>query len=265
MYQYFHRIARAHAGWRNGEMSGVERLLEDCPVDQRRWEWHCLKRLCHAELTTLKGHTDWVLSVAYNPDGKQLASGSVDQTVKIWDATTGQEIRTLRGHTGAVWSLAYSPDGKRLASASADTTVKVWDATTGREILTFKGHTNPAGPVAFSPDGKCIASGDDHAMVKVWDATTLQELDSLEGDAGWVSSVAFSPDGKRLTISWLKDGTVSVWEVLTQRPHRPAPKCGDQSGRGSPRFSRQRRDREDLGRDNRPGNRQPSGPYQSDD
>ena len=66
--------------------------------------------------------------MAFSPDGQRLASASVDETVKVWDAATGQETLTLKGHTGAVTSVAFSPDGKRLASASADGTVKVWDA-----------------------------------------------------------------------------------------------------------------------------------------
>ena len=64
--------------------------------------------------------------MAFSPDGKRLASASYDQTVKVWDAATGQESLTLKGHTNYVWSVAFSPDGKRLASASEDNTVKVW-------------------------------------------------------------------------------------------------------------------------------------------
>ena len=65
----------------------------------------------------LKGHSDWIRSVAISPDGKILASGSDDKTVKLWNMTTGQEIRTLNGHSGLVRSVALSPDGKTLANS----------------------------------------------------------------------------------------------------------------------------------------------------
>ena len=76
---------------------------------------------------TLKGHTDGVYCVAYSPDGKTLASGSVDKTIKLWSVATGKEQATLKGHMKEVSSVAYSPDGKTLASGSFDGTIKLWD------------------------------------------------------------------------------------------------------------------------------------------
>ena len=96
---------------------------------------------------------DWVTSVAYSPDGDAVASGSFNQIVRLWDATTGELRTTLRGHTDSVWEVAYSPDGSTLASASFDETVRLWDATTGEHLNTLKGHRGDVFSVSYSPDG----------------------------------------------------------------------------------------------------------------
>ena len=77
-------------------------------------------------MRTLTGHSEVVRSVAYSPDGRYLASGSQDKTIKIWEVATGNELRTLTGHSETVFSVAYSPDGRYLASGSADKTIKIW-------------------------------------------------------------------------------------------------------------------------------------------
>ncbi|SLM40026.1 WD40/YVTN repeat-like-containing domain, partial [Lasallia pustulata] len=105
-----------------------------------------------AALQTLEGHSDMVMAVAFSPDGKQLASGSDDKTLLVWDAATGATLQTLEGHSGAVNAVAFSPDGKQLASGSWDKTIRIWDAATGATLQTLEGHSGAVNAVAFSPD-----------------------------------------------------------------------------------------------------------------
>jgi len=160
------------------------------------------------------GHTDWVLSVAFSPDGKTLVSASRDQTAKLWDVPTGKEKLTLRGHTNWVECARFTPDGQTVVTASWDFTVKKWDVATGRGQGTLLAHDGYALSIAFTRDGKTMATGGSDATVKLWDAATFGELSSLSLNPGSVCGVAFSPDDRTLaTGSW--DKTARLWDVST--------------------------------------------------
>jgi eukaryotic-like serine/threonine-protein kinase len=224
---YIAHINLAWREWDEWHTSRARELLDgERPKadesDLRGFEWHYLDRLLHSDLLTFRGHAGYVSAVAFSPDSKRIASGSWDQTVKLWDAATGKEALTLRGHAGAVFAVAFSPDGQRIASVGGEYSkpgeVKVWDAATGKEALTLRGHAGYVSGVAFSPDGKRIASAGGlpgkPGEVKVWDAATGQEALTLRGHTGPVFAVVFSPDGKRIASGgW--DRMVNVWDAAT--------------------------------------------------
>eukprot|EP00759_Apiculatamorpha_spiralis_P043563 PhF_6_TR40879/c0_g1_i1/m.61828 len=108
---------------------------------------------------TLSGHTDTVITTTYSPDGKRMATGSADNTARIWDAGTGTLIATLTGHYNAVTSVCFSCDCKRIATGSKDNTARIWDVENGTVITTLTGHYKAVTSVCFSPDGKHIATG----------------------------------------------------------------------------------------------------------
>ncbi|WP_445636353.1 hypothetical protein NSTC745_01242 [Nostoc sp. DSM 114161] len=158
-----------------------------------------------------------VSSVAISPDGKTLASGGNDKTIKIWNISTGEIIHTLSGHSRPVESVAISPDGKTLASGSGDKTIKIWNIFTGKAIRTLSGHSNSIVSVAISPDGKTLASGSDDKTIKIWDLSTGKVIRTLSGHSKSVESVAISPDGKTLASSSNVGsyGTIRIWDLST--------------------------------------------------
>lgn len=164
---------------------------------------------------TLPGHSSFVNSVAISPDGKILASGSWDRTIRLWNLSVGELIATLTGHSDRVNSVAISADGQILVSGSSDETVKLWNLRTGELLRTLPGHEIGVNSVAISPDGKIVAScGGPDNTIKFWNPTTGEVLQTLRGHSEDVNAVVFSPDGQ-LLASGSSDTTCKIWKVST--------------------------------------------------
>jgi small GTP-binding protein len=167
-------------------------------------------------LHTIEGHQKRVMTVAFDPQGETLASGSYDHTVRLWHAQSGKWLRTLEGHDESVRALAFDPQGSTLASGSADHTVRLWEVRTGKLLHTLKGHDDWVRSVAFYPPDGTLASGSDDGSVKLWETRSGRLLRTLKGHERFVLSVAF--DAQTATLaSGGADRTLKFWDVRTGR------------------------------------------------
>ncbi len=177
------------------------------------------------QVRVLEGHESWIRSVTFSPDGKLLASASVDLTIRLWNVADGTLLTTLNGHSDWPGSVAFAPDGRTLASTGRDGTVRLWNVATGRQVPAFE-FQNADNPVtetpftttglAFSSDGDSLAVGSYDGSVFLLDARTGEQQRKLVGHESVIvlRAIVFTPDDKNV-ISASFDGTIRTWDVAT--------------------------------------------------
>lgn len=164
----------------------------------------------------IRGHRQNINRIAWDPNGRLLASPSEDRTIRLWDSWTGQHFQSLIGHSTCVLSVVWSPGGQVIASGSKENTVRLWEVKTGDPICTFEGHTHWVIDIAWSPDGKILASGSFDKTIRLWDWYKKRHLFTFEGHTGTVNSIAWSLNGYMLA-SASHDMTIRLWNTRNQQ------------------------------------------------
>lgn len=181
------------------------------------------------ELRRLEGHEETVWSLAFAPDGKTLASGGKDGSVRLWDPESGREVRRLEGHRGEVYAVAFAPDGKTLASGGEDHALCLWDLASGRELRLVGWQEAGVCLLAFAPDGRTLAAVNTSSTspysttgtIHLWDPRTGRERGRLDRKKGTISCIAFAPDSGMLAANG-EEG-VCCWDVVGGRVIRELP------------------------------------------
>jgi predicted NACHT family NTPase len=161
-------------------------------------------------------HFDSIESVDISSDGKKFISASRDNTIKLWDVSTGKLLRTFKG-TG--YRGLLSPNGKIIISASYDNTIKLWDVFSGNLLRTLAGHSDSITSLTISQDNKMLVSSSWDKSIKIWDISTGKLIRRLRGHSEWVNSAIISPDGATV-ISGSSDKTIKLWDIKKKREIR---------------------------------------------
>lgn len=220
---YAAQMNMAQQNWEYFNTARVMSMLRDYEPqagqeDLRSFEWYYLWQLCHSERLTLP-HNDWVLHAVFSPDGATLATAGRDNTIRLWDIKTGQEIRTFSNSGRGLADMVFSPDGKWLATVdSKSPNLLLWDVVTGRELRRFTDSPSALTNLAVTQDGQRVAALGIDGTIKVWAVATGRVLLTLQYIA--VESLSyglhFSPDGRWLAAN---GRGCKVWDATTGREH----------------------------------------------
>jgi len=165
----------------------------------------------------MEGHHGDIFSIAFSPDGKQIASGSGDKTIQLWNVATGATIgQLMEGHNDVIQCIAFSPDGKQIASSSMDETIQLWNVETGARIgQPIEGCDDHIWSITFSPDGKQIAASSGNNTIQLWNVETGVSIGQpMEGDGNNIFPIDLLPDGKK----FVPDSQPNIIEISQVTP-----------------------------------------------
>lgn len=166
--------------------------------------WQCIQ--------TFSGHLGIVNRVTFSPDGETVASGSEDNTLKVWDLETDKLVQSVISESQSVKFAVISPDGQMLASGSGDNSIQIWQLATEKIQHTLIGHLDIVNQVAFSPNGQTLISGSADSTIKLWNTKSGELLHTLREHFAAVTTVIVSPDGK-FVVSGSEDKTIKIWHL----------------------------------------------------
>jgi WD40 repeat protein len=166
------------------------------------------------EIVPSISHSREITSVAVSPDGHRALTGSYDETIKLWDVSSGQLLKTFAGHSSHIASVAFSPDGKFFISGDGNGSLKLWAIQEGAPRLTCPAHDLGVSAVAFSPDGHSVLSGGNDNKLKLWDLTSCKPVKTFIGHSLPINAIALSPDGK-MVVSAANEGTLKLWDIVS--------------------------------------------------
>jgi WD40 repeat protein/predicted Ser/Thr protein kinase len=216
---YSSQVARIERALDDNNRIEARALLLGCAEDLRNWEWRHLWRRLEGSRVTLEGNSSPVICVAYSRDGRNLAAGTSDGTLRIWAVPSLQEPIVCKGSARPILGLGFSPDGTQVVAAGADAVLRIWDVASGEQVRSWPSQAQDVLAVAYSPNGRRLVSSCREAL-QFWDPTNGREVSSVL-PGRWGSDVAYLPDGR--AVAACSDGTMRVWEDDVRENRLPVP------------------------------------------